>query len=241
MEIYFEEVFKYIQPGLLGKIELKAYSDQRISDVNAVSDFSEQEELECYQFTMHFKGFKQTEKTKKTPADNWVMSCGVENSGILFKKKIKADFYLINLFNQLIKEIMGRDTGYQYIVQSLNIQMLISLLRIIKNNLTEGKGEKYYHKIQAEKALNYLSGHYREDFFESDIVRDYNYSHYHRTGRSTGKVETETMKIIKNIKVRKDRDLFMYSNTLNRELLFEIKFKNNSYIILSTCEIKDSM
>ena len=234
MEIYFEDVFKYIHPGLLGKIELKAYSNHRISEFNVVSDFSEQKELKCYQFSIHFKGLEQL---KNIPTVSWVMSLGVVNSGILFKKVIKPDFYLINLFNQLVEEIMSRDTGYQCIVQSLNIQMLISLLRIINNNFKEGKGDRYFHKIEAEKTLEYFANHYRKNLFESDIIRDYNYTHYY----STEDNYEEKMNIIKNSKTKLDKNMFIYSNISNQKLLFEIKFKNNIYIIISSYEKEKSI
>ncbi|MFW6270473.1 MAG: hypothetical protein ACOC4G_10360, partial [Bacillota bacterium] len=229
MEIYFEELFRYIQCGLLAKIELKAFSDNKISVVNAVNDFSKQKELECRQFNIHFKGLNQLKRIKKTIEDSWIMTCGTGDKGVLFKKNIEVDDYLLNLFNQLIKEIISKDIGYQYIIQSLNIQMLICLLRIIGHSLKGKKKDIYYHKIQAEKALKYLSTHYSKEFFEKDIIRNFNYSHYQQTEN----IEQRRTEFVNNIKIKKNWDMFMYSSSLCRKLLFEIKFKNNSFVKFS--------
>ncbi len=227
MEIYFEEVFKYIQPGLLGKIDLKAYSDDKTSFVIAVNDFSEQKELECNQFTIHFKGTEQAKMNKGILNDKWIMTCRGEYNGVLLKKNVKVDQLLINLFNQLIIEIIRKDTAYQYIIQSLNIQILISLLRIICQNL-----DRYYHKVQAKKILKYLSTNYRANYFEKDIIRDYNYSHYHHTDNIVSKKD----RFINKIVINKGWDRFKYSNEMSRVLIFEIKFKDNSFVDLSTEE-----
>src|SRR5690554_431262 len=137
MEIYFEEIFKYIQPGLLGKIDLKAYSDNKISILNAVNDFSEQKELECYQFSIHFKGLERA-RTDQEKREEWLIIWGTD-SAVPCKKSIRSNPYLVSLFNQFIQEIISKETGYQYIIQSLNIQLLISLLRVIGQNLKGGE------------------------------------------------------------------------------------------------------
>src|SRR5690554_6595385 len=117
------------------------------------------------QFSIHFKGLERA-RTDQEKREEWLIIWGTD-SAVPCKKSIRSNPYLVSLFNQFIQEIISKETGYQYIIQSLNIQLLISLLRVIGQNLKEGeRNDRYYQKIRVEKALNYLSTHYLANYFE---------------------------------------------------------------------------
>ncbi len=222
MKKYCEDRFKYLKPGLFRNIDLKIYSDDRINILVVTNDFFEHQGLECYRFIIYFQEFSGESKVERLPEDEWNLLCRGRFNGVLFKKNVKIESELINLIDQLINEMTKKNNGYQYILQSLNIQILISLLRIITRNF-----KSYNRRLQAEKTLTYISTQYKKIFLENDINRNFNHNCYYIKENNELMGEGFTKEDNKiNCRLNRLELLKIFC----REIIFELKFKNNNYV-----------
>lgn len=135
---------------------------------------------------------------------------------------------LINLF---MVESINQQQGYEFILQSINLQLAVYILRQINNNnITKDIREKSYHdKHFVNKLIEYFMEHYNENYSLDTISQLANYSPYHLIRifkEHTGKTPYD---FLIDIKVKKAQDLLLSTNFPIIEICLMSGFKNRSH------------
>ncbi len=227
--MYYEEVLKYLYPCLLCNISLKAYSNEKVSVFKANNIFTEAVDFECGKFSIYYKNIHPQEKDnqKHLKTINSINFLGqrylptvsklvyVKGDKILLKRNIIPDFYLFNLFNQFTIETINRQTGYECILQSIDIQILILLLRIISKNFKDKKSKIYFNQEITDRIMKRLINFRLDDLIFNEKARQVSYSRYHHT-----------------INCKKLWSLFKYSDQSLIKLCFKIDLEEKNFILI---------
>ncbi|MFW6270189.1 MAG: helix-turn-helix domain-containing protein [Bacillota bacterium] len=135
--------------------------------------------------------------------------------------------HLINLF---IEETTHQQTGYQFILENLNIQILINLIRTIESNcLPTTTIMSKSDKKTINFAIDYLQKNYDQDFSLSEIAEEISYSPYHFIRifkKETGKTPFE---YLLDLKIEKAKKMLKNSNKYITDICFECGFNNRSH------------
>ncbi len=102
-------------------------------------------------------------------------------SDVYFKNKADAFF---TGFNELLSlfacEARNRQQGYELILESLAIQIVVNLLRTVENNVSFPVREKnYYEKTNIKKAIDFLMESYHDTLSLNALAQVANLSPYH--------------------------------------------------------------
>ncbi|KUO50375.1 MAG: hypothetical protein APF76_11765 [Desulfitibacter sp. BRH_c19] len=90
------------------------------------------------------------------------------------------DSHINSLVFQFMEEAQNKQPGYEFILQSLNIQIIINLLRDVGNNLSYDYHSKEYNDVKIiKKTEEFLQNHMCSDFSLDDLAAFANYSPYH--------------------------------------------------------------
>ncbi|MFW6270190.1 MAG: hypothetical protein ACOC4G_08935 [Bacillota bacterium] len=263
MDICFQEDLNYLQPGLLENIHVCAHSDGKIGIVKVKNYFSKKENFNCKQYLICFRNlyfsnpgfreenskspiFKEVESREKKykvsknslflkdlcTSGKAKMIYGIDNKSIR-EKNIEINSDLLTLFNQFMVELIERKTGYKYLIQSLDIQIFLLLLRIIRLNL-ENEADLVFLRKMINNTWESLIEIYGKSFLIKDIKRKYNHSSYHLfEKRKIAEGENKTGYMFKEPgkkDVEEVMELFAFKKNSMIELIFDLKFDNNSYL-----------
>ncbi len=137
---------------------------------------------------------------------------------------------LQNLINIFIEETVNKQAGYQLILENLNLQIAINLLRTLENNCTHELDIKNYsEKSPINDVINYLHKNYTEEFSLEEIASSVNYSPFHfiRIFKvATGKTPFE---YLLDIKIKKAKEMLKNSTKSVTEICFSSGFNNRSH------------
>lgn len=87
---------------------------------------------------------------------------------------------LISYINLFIKEFQNKHSGYEFILQSIELQMVIHLLRHCKSNIKLSELEKKHsEKDNINKVIDFLKSAYNYDFSLQELSSIANLSPYH--------------------------------------------------------------
>lgn len=142
--------------------------------------------------------------------------------------RVNCDFEsLINIF---ISEYANKQTGYEFILESLSVQLTVYLIRNLKNTFSENTMvSKYKDNNGINAAIGFLREHYNQEFSLKEVARVANYSSYHflRVFKSqTGKTPFE---YLINIKIEKAVEMLKDNKQTITEICYSCGFNNISH------------
>jgi len=146
-------------------------------------------------------------------------------------KNNKISSYLYQLFNKFIFEYNSRQPGYQFVLQGLNIQIIVNLLREMDNSVNNKNPieNKYHDKKIIRMVLDYLHSNYKENFTLNELADEVNYSSFHLIRifkEETGKTPFEYLQYIKILKAK---EMLQNSDKTITDICFESGFNNRSH------------
>lgn len=201
--------------------------DGKKLEVNCGEIFSiNPEQPHCGTIEKEVRGFYSMFIDKEFVHDLSRLICGksqvlFDNESSFLGNEIKSD---IQLF---IKESKIRQPGYRFILQSLETQMVVNLLRQLSNNLPTFVPEQAYNEKRGiKRVVEFLREHYNEDYSTEDAAKLANLSTYHfiRVFKAeTGKTPYE---FLLDIKIEKAREMLKLKNRTITEICFMSGFKN---------------
>ncbi|MBU7005990.1 AraC family transcriptional regulator [Phosphitispora fastidiosa] len=131
---------------------------------------------------------------------------------------------------QFMEEAENKQLGYEFVLQSLNSQITVSLLRNVSNNLSNDSRPKEYSDIRAVKrAKEFLQSHLCSDFSLDDLASFVNYSPYHFIRifkKHTGKTPFE---YLTELKIEKAKGLLATKSYSISEVSFLCGFANRTH------------
>jgi len=87
---------------------------------------------------------------------------------------------LINCINLFIKEFQNKQCGYEFVLQSITLQIVVNLLRQCKSNIELSKLHmNYSKKDNINKVIDFLKSAYNHDFSLQELSSIANLSPYH--------------------------------------------------------------
>ncbi|MFP4661566.1 MAG: helix-turn-helix domain-containing protein [Halanaerobiales bacterium] len=153
-----------------------------------------------------------------------------ESEVVFINKSCKINNKLRKLINLFIEEYIHQQTGYQLILENLNMQITINILRILKNNCTNNIDNKSYFD---KKSVNYLIDYLHENFNQKlaldELARTINYSPFHLIRlfkTETGKTPFE---YLLDIKINKAKELLKSTGLSIKDICFSCGFNNRSH------------
>ncbi|MFW6029598.1 MAG: helix-turn-helix domain-containing protein [Halanaerobiales bacterium] len=143
--------------------------------------------------------------------------------------KISPSLY--QLFNKFIFEYTNKQAGYEFVLQGLNIQIIVNLLREMNNSINNKDLEikSYNDKTVIKNVLSYFHANYKENFTLDKLAEEVNYSSFHLIRifkKETGKTPFE---YLQEIKIIKAKELLQNTNKSITDICFESGFNNRSY------------
>ncbi len=152
-------------------------------------------------------------------------------NNIFFKNSnFNINSNLQNLVNIFIEESINKQTGYQFILENLNLQIIINLLRTLDSNCSQYLKMKDYHeKKSINHVIDYMYDNYNQDFSLEEIAGTVNYSPFHfiRIFKAeTGKTPYE---YLLDIKIDKAKQLLKNTNLSITDICFSSGFNNRSH------------
>ncbi|AOY76527.1 helix-turn-helix domain-containing protein [Clostridium formicaceticum] len=88
----------------------------------------------------------------------------------------KLDANTQNLIRMFVEEARNRQTGYNFILESLSTNITINLLRQMKSNLLSVTNRQFIERESIKKAIDFLWDNYKESFSLQDVTKVANLS-----------------------------------------------------------------
>ena len=143
---------------------------------------------------------------------------------------IGMDSHINSLVFQFIEEAQNKQHGYEFILQSLNTQIIIFLLRNMRSNLSFDSHSKEYCDERIVKSTEeFLRSHMCSDFSLDDLAAFANYSPYHFIRvfkKHTGKTP---FGYLIELKIEKAKSLLANRNYCINEISILCGFKNRTH------------
>ncbi|MFW6270472.1 MAG: helix-turn-helix domain-containing protein [Bacillota bacterium] len=137
---------------------------------------------------------------------------------------------LQNLINLFIEEAVQQQPGYQFILENLNLQITINLLRTLKSNCTyHTKKINYSETKSINYIINYLNENYDQDFSLEQIASLANYSPFHFIRLFKAKTGKTPFAYLFDIKINKAKQLLKNSDLSITDICFASGFNNRSH------------
>lgn len=134
------------------------------------------------------------------------------------------------MFQVFIQEANHQQAGYEFVMESLNMQMAIYLLRHAKSNVSRGMTSKEYHDQKLVKQVrNYFVDHLCEEFSLNDIAEEVNYSPYYFIRIFKGQTGKTPFEYLLEIKIEQAENLLKKTNKSIAEIAYNSGFKSRSH------------
>ncbi len=137
---------------------------------------------------------------------------------------------LMHHINLFIDECKAKQSGYQFVLDSIAIQISINVLRELKNNLPNQHQKRHYSsRIDINNAIDFLWENTSTDFSLETLCKVSNLSPYYFSRlfkESTGKTPYE---YYMDLKINKAVDLFKSKKYSITEVSYMLGFSNHSH------------
>ncbi len=135
-----------------------------------------------------------------------------------------------SLVFQFMEEAENKQPGYEFIMQSLNTQILINLLRNVTSNVSYNSISREYSDVRVVKYTEeYLRSHLCSDFSLDELASFANYSPYHFIRifkKHTGKTPFE---YLAELKMERAKTLLKNKNYSVNEVSFLCGYANRTH------------
>ncbi|MFP4015710.1 MAG: helix-turn-helix domain-containing protein [Halanaerobiales bacterium] len=153
-----------------------------------------------------------------------------ESEVVFVNKSCKINNKLRKLINLFIEESMHKQIGYQLILENLNMQITINILRTLKNNCANTINMKsYFDKKTVNYLINYLKENFNQKLSLDELASTVNYSPYHLIRifkTETGKTPFE---YLLDIKINYAKELLKTTKLSVKDIGFSSGFNNRSH------------
>ncbi|MTI80492.1 MAG: helix-turn-helix transcriptional regulator [Firmicutes bacterium] len=147
-----------------------------------------------------------------------------ENKSVSISKNLQG---LISLFMQ---ESEQKQTGYQFILQSLTAQIVITLIREVKNNFQCAISHlNYTDKKCINTAISFLVENYQRNITLDEIAKLVNYSPYHFIRIFKAETGKTPLEFFQEIKIEKAKELLKRRKKNITEICHICGFNNPSH------------
>jgi len=153
------------------------------------------------------------------------------NRNVVFEnmnKAVSIDFR--NLLNSFIGEIKMKPIGYNLMIDNLNEQIAIKLLRNLNNNLNNKPIDKIKsNKKTIYKAINFIHKNYSKDISLEEIAETVNYSSYHFIRVFKEETGKTPFQYLLDVKIEKAKEKLNKSDKSISEICYDCGFNNRSH------------
>ncbi|HMA60807.1 MAG TPA: AraC family transcriptional regulator [Halanaerobiales bacterium] len=141
---------------------------------------------------------------------------------------ITVDFR--NILNKFIEEINNKPVGYELMIENLDKQIAISLLRDLDNNLNK----KFLNTDQSDKksinkAIYFINNNYDKELSLEEVAATANYSPYHFIRVFKEETGKTPFQYLLDIKIDKAKEKLYNSNKTISDICYECGFNNRSH------------
>ncbi len=141
---------------------------------------------------------------------------------------ITVDFR--NIINKFRGEIKNKPRGYKLMIENLDKEIAINLLRNLDNNLNKKTlSTKNSDKKSINRAIDFIEHNFNQEFSLEEVAATANYSPFHfiRVFKSeTGKTPFQ---YLLDIKINKAKEKIYNSNKTISDICYECGFNNRSH------------
>ncbi len=138
---------------------------------------------------------------------------------------------LYQLFNEFIAEYNNKQPGYEFVLQSYNIQIIVNIIREFGNNSNNKKLKlkNYQDKKIVEMAIEYINAHYKDDFTLEQLAHEVNYSPFHFIRIFKKEMGQTPFEYLQDLKIEKAKLMLRQTNKNITDICFATGFNNRSY------------
>jgi AraC-like DNA-binding protein len=143
-------------------------------------------------------------------------------------RELLPDSHIRGLVNLFMEESRSRQAGYDFILQSLDTQIAVGLLRTAGKNLPSGS-PKYGEKENINRSIEFIMANFNRNFSLNEVSAVANLSPYHfiRVFKAqTGKTPYE---YLMELKIEKARELLQAGKMTVTEVCYQCGFSNRSH------------
>jgi AraC-like DNA-binding protein len=151
--------------------------------------------------------------------------------GIFFAyEQFIYDYELKAIMHSIISETTHKQSGYQFVAESLCVQLLVEMFRKIKHNLQSLENRRnYYERDNINRVIDFFQGNYNQEYSLDEVARLANFSPYYfiRIFKAqTGKTPYE---FLIDIKIQEACRLLKEKNKSITEIAYLCGFGNSSH------------
>jgi AraC family transcriptional regulator len=140
------------------------------------------------------------------------------------------DLKLRNYINGFIEESRNKQSGSEFVLQSLAVQIIVYMFRNINSNFSPGLSQRNYRANgNINKAIDYFMEYYNKEYSLEEVAKEVNLSPYYFIKifkRQTGKTPYE---FLLDVKISKACSLLKKSNYTITEICYLCGFSNSSH------------
>lgn len=137
---------------------------------------------------------------------------------------------LINYINLFIKEFQNKQCGYEFILQSITLQIVVNLLRQCKSNIELSKlVMNYSEKENINKVINFLKSSYNHEFSLQKLSSIANVSPYHFIRIFKAETGKTPYNYLMDIKIEKCKELLKSNQYSITEVATSCGFSSPSH------------
>ena len=153
-----------------------------------------------------------------------------KNNVFFENKNSDLNVNLNNLINLFIEETINKQPGYQFILENINLQITINILRTIDCNCNHNlKMKTYCEKKTIKRVINYLKNNYNQDFSLEDIADFASYSPFHFIRIFKAETGKTPFDYLLDIKIDESKKLLKNSGKPITDICFDSGFNNRSH------------
>ncbi|MDT8903065.1 helix-turn-helix domain-containing protein [Anaeroselena agilis] len=140
------------------------------------------------------------------------------------------DYELRAIMQSIITETNSKQLGYQFVIESLCVQLIVELFRKIKHNLPSSENRRtYYERDSINRVIAFLQENHNQEYSLDEVSRMANFSPYYfiRIFKAqTGKTPYE---FLMEIKIREACRLLKAGGKSITEIAYLCGFGNSSH------------
>lgn len=136
---------------------------------------------------------------------------------------------IINLMNKFIYEAASMSPGYEFMLECLSSQLVVSLLRNIILKEPVPVEYKKARRKEVKRAIEYIRTYYNRDFSLDELAAAVNLSPYHFIRVFKAETEKTPFEYLLEVKIEKAKELLESNNKKITEIGLACGFSNPSH------------
>ena len=144
--------------------------------------------------------------------------------------KFKLSDELKILIKLYMDECKFKQTGYEFIMESLSNQITVHLIRCAESDYYRvDRSRPRQLKTNIDKAVEFLKEYYSHEFTLEDVAKTVNLSPYHFSRVFKEQMGRSTYKYLMEIKISKAKEMLTEGRTSIKEICLICGFNSNSH------------